>query len=127
MNKLLSYIRNIILLHSRLVFDDKAVCCISLCYSYMPAVIQMAELQEKVDRYETEVAELKGKCDELQYDNEICKEKQHATSIRLEQAEEQMRKGLQVSKYTHYSTWSCLISYPVNVLIKCLLLRNRHT
>lgn len=54
-------------------------------------------MQEKVERYETEVAELRNKCEDLQYDCEVAKEKVHKLDYRLKQAEDDLRKPLQVS------------------------------
>lgn len=53
-------------------------------------------MQEKVERYETEMAELRNKCEDLQYDSEVAKEKVHTLDYRLKQAEDDLRKPLQV-------------------------------
>ena len=56
----------------------------------------MCESREKVERYETEVAELKNKCEDLQYDIEVTREKVHTLDYRLKQAEDDLSKPLQV-------------------------------
>ncbi|XP_067934649.1 E3 ubiquitin-protein ligase Bre1-like [Watersipora subatra] len=58
--------------------------------------LQFTKLQEKVDRYETEIAELNNKGEDLQYDCETAKQRAHTLQLRLEQAEEQIRKRLQM-------------------------------
>ena len=62
----------------------------------MHCLLQFAKLREKVDRYETEIAELNNKGEDLQYDCETAKQRAHTLELRLEQAEEQIRKRLQV-------------------------------
>lgn len=49
-----------------------------------------------MDRNETEIAELKNKCEDLQYERDVAKERAHTLDIRLEEAEQQLRKRLQV-------------------------------
>jgi len=63
---------------------------------YVSCVFQFAKLQEKVDRYETEVAELNNKCEDLQYDSETAKQKTHTLELRLAHSEEELRKRMQV-------------------------------
>lgn len=63
----------------------------------MHFVPQFSKLQEKVDRYETEIAEINNKCEDLQYDNDMSKQKAHTLELRLEQSEEEIRQRLQVN------------------------------
>ncbi|KAF6019457.1 Bre1 [Bugula neritina] len=58
--------------------------------------LKFAKLQEKVDRYETEVAELNNKCEDLQYDSETAKQKTHTLELRLAHSEEELRKRMQM-------------------------------
>ena len=100
-----------------------------LCYAFMEDVsrdgdflnivdityIMGTKLQEKVDRYETEIAELNNKCEDLQYDNDMSKQKTHTLELRLEQSEEEIRQRLQVCFLCHLLSSMLLCVKPIYV------------